>query len=155
MSTDEAEIRAIYRDMLSAWNRRDAAGFARCFSDTGSSIGFDGSAANGQAEIEAHLAPIFRDHETPVYVEKLRELRMVGADVALLRAVAGMVPAGAKDLNPALNTVQSLIVAKHDGRWRIALLQNTPAAYHGRPQAAEELTAELREIWRQRSGAKT
>src|SRR5437868_3158284 len=112
MTTDEDEVRAVYLELLDAWNRRDAAGFARCFTETGSSIGFDGSAANGRAEIEAHLAPIFRDHQTPVYVEKLRETRLLAPSVALLRAVAGMVPAGAHDINPALNAVQSVIVSK-------------------------------------------
>jgi len=29
--------------------------------------------------------------------------------------------------------------------WRIALFQNTPAAFHGRPEAAKKLSAELRD----------
>jgi hypothetical protein len=28
--------------------------------------------------------------------------------------------------------------------WRITLLQNTPAQFHGRPEAVEALTTELR-----------
>jgi hypothetical protein len=48
------------------------------------------------------------------------------------------------DINPAVNAVQSLLAVKQDGRWRIALLQNTPAAFHGRPDLSDQLTAELR-----------
>jgi hypothetical protein len=33
-----------------------------------------------------------------------------------------------------------------DGQWRVALYQNTPAAFHGRPDLSEALTAELRAL---------
>ena len=55
-----------------------------------------------------------------------------------------MVPRGKLDLDPQTNAVQSLVVVEADGSWRIALLQNTPAAFHGRPEEVERLTDELR-----------
>jgi len=62
----------------------------------------------------------------------------------MLMAVSGMVPAGKEELDPALNAIQSLIaVRKRDG-WKIALFQNTPAAWHGRPEDSKQLTEELR-----------
>jgi hypothetical protein len=57
-----------------------------------------------------------------------------------------MVPAGQGDLDPDKNAVQTMIAKRHPEGWRIALLQNTPAQYHGRPEAAEALTAELRNL---------
>ncbi|MGZ4033139.1 MAG: SgcJ/EcaC family oxidoreductase, partial [Tumebacillaceae bacterium] len=30
--------------------------------------------------------------------------------------------------------------------WQIALFQNTPAQFHGRPELVEQMTAELREL---------
>jgi len=50
------------------------------------------------------------------------------------------------ELNPALNAVQSLVVRDTAGQPRIALLQNTPAAFHGRPQLAEARTHELTDV---------
>jgi hypothetical protein len=35
---------------------------------------------------------------------------------------------------------------KDEGKWRIALFQNTPAAFHGRPELAEQLSADLRHV---------
>jgi len=67
-------------------------------------------------------------------------------DVAILRAVVGMVPPGQSDINPAVNTVQSLVAKKQDDRWRIALFQNTPAQFHGRPELVQQLTDELRQL---------
>ena len=57
-----------------------------------------------------------------------------------------MVPPGQQDLNPAVNAVQTLVAAKHEGKWRIELYQNTPAQFHGRPDLAQRLTDELRKL---------
>ena len=108
----EQAARALYADLLRCWNRRDAAGFARRFVRQGNIVGFDGSQVDGQAEIEAHLAQVFGHHPTAAYVEKVREVRLLGSEVVLLRAVAGMVPADQSDLNPALNTVHTLVASK-------------------------------------------
>jgi methyltransferase (TIGR00027 family)/uncharacterized protein (TIGR02246 family) len=137
----------LYRALLDAWTRRDAAGMAALFTSDGSVIGFDGSQADGgPAAIEAHLSPIFASHKTPAYVGKVREARALAPSVCLVRAVAGMVPDGRQDLNAALNTIHSLVAVESDGEWRAALFQSTPAALHGRPEAVEALTSELREL---------
>jgi uncharacterized protein (TIGR02246 family) len=140
----EQAARALYADLLRCWNGRDAAGFAARFVRQGNIVGFDGSQVDGQAEIEAHLAQVFGNHPTAAYVGKVREVRLLGSEVVLLRAVAGMVPADQSDLNPALNTIHTLLASKQREGWKAELLQSTPAAFHGRPQASEALTAELR-----------
>ncbi len=148
-STDEGEVLSLYHEMLACWNRRNADDFAALFAEDGNSVGFDGSPINGRAEIAAVLRQIFADHPTAAYVGKVRDVRFLTPDVAVLRAVAGMVPPGQSDLNPAANAVQTLVAAKQqDGRWRIAVLQNTPAAFHGRPERRENLTEELRQVLR-------
>jgi uncharacterized protein (TIGR02246 family) len=78
-------------------------------------------------------------------VSKVRSVRLVSPEVALLRASVGMVPPGQEDLNPALNAHQTLVAAKRAGRWRIALLQTTPAQFHGRPELVQQMTEELRQ----------
>jgi hypothetical protein len=59
-----------------------------------------------------------------------------------------MAPPGKMELNPAVNAIQSLVVLETAGQPRIALLQNTPAAFHGRPELAARLTGELTEVLR-------
>jgi len=147
-STDEAEVRSLYTHILDSWNRRSARDMAALFADDGNVIGFDGSQYNGRAEIESEIAKIFADHQTAAYVGKIREVRFLTPDVAVLRAVSGMVSPGQSDLNPAVNTIQTLVAVKRDGRWRIAVYQNTPAAFHGRPQLSQALTDELRQLLR-------
>ena len=140
----DAELRRLHREVLDAWNRRDAAAFADLFASEGSIVGFDGTPVDGPERIEAHLTGIFTDHAPARYVAIVREVRETGPVSALLRAVAGMVPPGAREVKADVNAIQSLVAQRgRDGRWRIELFQNTPAAFHGRPQAAAALTAEL------------
>jgi len=140
----EPEIREIYHRILDGWNRRGAAAFATAFADDGEVIGFDGSQTTGRERISAEMQRVFSDHATGSYVGKIRGLRMIGAQAALLRAVAGVVPAGQSDLDPKLNAVQALIAEQRGGRWQVILYQNTPAQFHGRPDLAQRLTEELR-----------
>lgn len=139
-------VTSLYEQLLEAWNRQDAAAFAELFGEHGSCIGFDGSQMNGRHEIAATLGDIFRHHKTAHYVANVREVRDLAPEVTVLRAVVGMVPPGQSALNPAVNAVQSLVAVNLDGDLRIALLQNTPAAFHGRPELAQQLTAELTDV---------
>ncbi len=142
--TVEAEVQRLYDTMIDAWNRRDAAGMAWAFAADGSLVGFDGTQVNGSKNIEAHLAPIFAHHPTPAFVTLTREVRTLGNGTVILRADTGMIQQGKAEINSALNAVQSLVAVRRDGRWQVALFQNTPAAFHGRPQEVERYTADLR-----------
>ena len=141
---DRDHMSTVYNDLLQAWNRRSAEGFAANFAEDGEVVGFDGSETKGRVAIASEMQRIFMDHETGQYVGKVRQVRQLTPQVALIRAVAGVVPAGESDLNPALNSVQALVMQKVGDRWLIALYQNTPAQFHGRPELVKSLTDELR-----------
>ena len=87
---------------------------------------------------------IFEHHQPAAFVGIVREVRQLTNDVELLRAVAGMVPPGHDDINPAVNAIQSLIAVRQGGEWKLALFQNTPAQFHGRPELLDALTEDLR-----------
>jgi uncharacterized protein (TIGR02246 family) len=144
VSADEAAVRALYRALHERWNARDARGFAALYSPQGFAVGFDGSVHDSPVSLEADLAMIFSHHPTAAYVAHVRGVRFVAPDVAILFAAAGLVPPGAEDINPAVNAFQLLVAARRDGAWRIESFQNTPAAFHGRPEAAEAVSEELR-----------
>jgi uncharacterized protein (TIGR02246 family) len=143
---DASQAVALYTQLLEAWNKRNADEFAALFAPDGSSVGFDGSPMNGRAEIGAALKDIFANHPTAAYVAKVREVRHLGAEMSLLRSAVGMVPPGKTELNPDVNAIQSVVFVEQGGLLKIALLHNTPAAFHGRPHLAEQLNAELTEV---------
>ena len=141
----DAQIRALYAAFLDGWNRRSGASVAAGFADDGDIIGFDGTHHRGRLSIAADLRQVFGSHPTAEYVGVVRSVRPVTPGVAVLLAHAGMIPPGENDFDPAFHTVHTLVaVDEGKGRWRITLLQATPAAWHQHPDAREALTEELR-----------
>ena len=143
--SDESDVRRLYHELLNHWNRRDAGGFSDLFSETGHVVGFDGTQVNGRADIASHLRDVFGRHPTGSYVGIIRDVDTIVPHVAICLAVAGMVPAGEADVRSDHNAVQTLVATEQNGRWQIALFQNTPATLHGRPDEIRKLTDELRQ----------
>lgn len=140
------EVQNLYNKLIDAWNRRDAQGMSDPFAEQGVQIGFDGSKLIGKEEIFSHLFTIFENHPTVPFITKVKEIRSLGTDVAILYAIAGMIPPGKSDIEPAVNAHQTLVAVKKDNGWQVELFQNTPAQFHGRPELVEEMTEELREL---------
>ena len=131
---DTSDIQSLHSTLLTCWNHADARAMASLFLPDSNMIGFDGSQINGSRAIETELSQIFADHQTASFVWKVEEIRFLNDSCAILRAIVGMVPPGKDSINPALNAIQSLIAIKKEDSWKIALFQNTPAQFHGRPQ---------------------
>ncbi|VDG97952.1 Uncharacterised protein [Lysinibacillus sphaericus] len=142
------EIENLYQKLIAAWNNRDAQAIAELFAEQGVQIGFDGSKVIGQKEILSHLEPIFKNHPTAPFITKVKDIRFLGTDVAILHAIAGMIPPGKTDIEPKVNALQTLVAVKTDDDWRVELFQNTPAQFHGRPELVEEMTDELQQLLR-------
>ena len=140
-----ADVERLYRELLRRWNECDAVGYGSLFAPDGSIVGFDGRGVESRAAIVEHLQSIFTDHQPATYVAKVREVRGLGPDAALVRSVVGMVPPGASDIKPDVNAVQALVATRVGDDWRIAHFHNTPAGFDGDPDGAAALTAELRE----------
>jgi uncharacterized protein (TIGR02246 family) len=138
-----ADVRGLYERMIASWNAGDAAAMTRDFADDGQIVGFDGSEVSGREQIASYLAGIFASHKVASFVTIVREVREIAPNVMLLRAHAGMVPPGKSEINRATNAVQTLVAVNRGDRWQIALFQNTPAAWHGREDDVNALTAEL------------
>ncbi|SFB07100.1 MULTISPECIES: SgcJ/EcaC family oxidoreductase [unclassified Bacillus (in: firmicutes)] len=139
------DIHTLYQNLMDTWNRRNARDMADLFGESGELIGFDGSTAKGSNEIFSHLALIFENHPTAPYVSKIKDVRFLSSTVAVLRAIGGMIPIGQSDLESKLNAHHTLVAVQHNEKWSTDLFQNTPAAFHGRPELVEEMTNELRQ----------
>ncbi len=50
-------------------------------------------------------------------VARIGGIHFLTPEVALLRAVAGMVPPGKSDVNPAANAIQTLVAVTRRDRW--------------------------------------
>jgi uncharacterized protein (TIGR02246 family) len=139
----DAEIRALYARILQAWNDRNAEAFAAQFAEFGTVVGFDGTEHSNPRALANNLATIFKDHPTAKYVAKIRGVDTIGPDTAILRAVSGLVPPNKTEVRAETNAIIRLVAVRREGEWKAALLTNTPAQFHGRPDAANALQAEL------------
>ncbi|ADU92932.1 SgcJ/EcaC family oxidoreductase [Geobacillus sp. Y412MC52] len=140
------EVKALYQRLLDGWNNRNARDMAQLFATDGEMIGFDGSLALGSEDIFSHLDSIFKDHPTARFISKVKNVHILNPQAAILRAIAGMVPPGKSDINPAVNTHHTIVAINRDGEWRIQLFQNTPAQFHGKPELVEQMSEELRQL---------
>ena len=141
----DAQIRALYAAFIEGWNQRSGAAVAAVFADDGDMVGYDGTTVNGRLSIASDLRRVFGSHPTARYVALVRSVRAVAGGVAVLLAHAGMIPPGEDDVDPGLHSIHTLVaVDEGGGRWKTTLFQATPAAWLGRRDAREALTAELR-----------
>ena len=145
-SLELIEIKTLYHNLIHAWNNRDAKSMADQFTTQGELIGFDGSQASGRNTIYSHLEPIFAEHPTPPFISVIKDVHFLGPEVAMLRAIVGMIPPGKTELETDLNAHQTLIAVKEKDGWKIKLFQNTPAQFHGRPDLVERMTEELKRV---------
>jgi uncharacterized protein (TIGR02246 family) len=141
-------VKACYRQLLAAWNRRDADGFAALFTESGYVVGFDGSAMDGRAEIASTLVAVFLNQRIGPLAAKILDVRDVAPGVMLLSSVVGMAIPDDFDLNLSVNAVQSVVFVEQGDAVKVALLHSTPAAFHGRPEVADALMRELVDILR-------
>ena len=144
---DEAAIRSLYQQLMDGWNAASGYAFAAPFEEDGDLVGFDGTHIKGRQEIASfhqHLFDMFLKGSQ--LIGKVRSVRFLTSNVAVMHAVGGTVMAEQSDLEPERNSVLTLVAVKRNGKWSLAAFQNTRATYMGRPEESQKLTEELRAL---------
>jgi uncharacterized protein (TIGR02246 family) len=144
---DEAAIRSLYFQMIDGWNQGDGDSFASPFAEDGDLVGFDGTHLKGRQQIAS-----FHQQLLDTYVKgsrlvgKIRNVRFLAPDVAIMHVVGGTIMKGQHDIEPERNSIHTIVFKKGNGdKWCVAAFQNTRAQYIGRPDKSNALTEELRE----------
>jgi uncharacterized protein (TIGR02246 family) len=70
-------------------------------------------------------------------IGKIRSIRFVTEDVAIMTAVGGTIMAGQSDIEPERNSIYTIVVVKCDKNWYFTAFQNTRAQYIGRPEESQ------------------
>jgi uncharacterized protein (TIGR02246 family) len=144
---DKAAIRSLYQQLMDGWNAASGYAFAAPFEEDGDLVGFDGTHIKGRQEIASfhqHLFDMFLKGSR--LIGKVRSMRFLTSNVAVMHAVGGTVMAEQSDLEPERNSVQTLVAVKRNGKWSLAAFQNTRATYMGRLEESQKLTEELRAL---------
>lgn len=135
-STERAAVLGLGRALRDAWNRGDAAGYAALFTADADYVTFNGEHASGRQAIEDSHRWLFagplagslmgpvdgsgEDTEPPP-----RSLRFVRPDVAVMVTTGGVTLAGRTHPGAGRESVQTTVLVKDGGRWRVATFHNT------------------------------
>jgi uncharacterized protein (TIGR02246 family) len=126
--SDADLIRELQTRQADAWNRHDAAAFARLFTDDGDVVNVLGWWWKNPAEIRGKLedafAFVFRDSALTITDVQIRFLQPTIAVAHVWWTMDGAkAPPGAPA--PPRRGVQLQVLSKQSGRWLIASFQNT------------------------------
>ena len=128
-SADEDAIRALYQQLLDGWNNGSGEAFAAPFAEDGDLVGFDGTHLRKQHHFISNSDTFVRGSWL---IGKVRSVRFLTPDVAVMHAVGGTIMAGQSDIEPERNSVQTLVAMNDSrGEWYLAAFQNTRAQYLG------------------------
>jgi uncharacterized protein (TIGR02246 family) len=144
---DQASICAIYQQLMDGWNAGSGDAFASPFEEDGDLVGFDGTHFRGRQEIalfHQHLFDMFLKGSR--LVGKVRSVRFLTSQVAVMHAIGGTVMPGQTHLESERNSVQTLVAVKRNGKWSLAAFQNTRATYISKPEEFQKLTEELQAL---------
>jgi uncharacterized protein (TIGR02246 family) len=125
-AADEVAIRALYQQMMDAWNKGSDEAYAAPFAEDGDLIGFDGTHFKGRQEIAPFHQRLFETHlKGTRLVGQVTSVRFLSLDVALMHAVGGTVMRGKSGPSPERDSIQTLVATKRGGEWLLAAFQNT------------------------------
>jgi uncharacterized protein (TIGR02246 family) len=145
---DKAAISTVYFQMIGGWNKGSGTIFAAPFAEDGDLVGFDGSHLKGRQNIASFHQQLFDTFlKDSRLVGKIRDIRFLTNDVAIMHAVSGTIMDGLTEIEPERNSIHTIVLKKDDpntGHWFITAFQNTRVQYIGRPQELQTLTEELR-----------
>jgi uncharacterized protein (TIGR02246 family) len=144
--SDETTIRNLYQRTIDGWNKASGDAFAAPYTDDSDFIGFDGTYMKGRQQIASFHQMLFDKFLTGSrLIGKVRSIRFVTVDVAIMIAVGGTVMAGQSDIEPERNSIHTIVALKRNNNWYFTAFQNSRAQYIGRPEESKALTEELRQ----------
>src|SRR5919198_6519089 len=143
---DEAAIRKLYQQMIDGSNSGNGDAFAAPYTDDSDFIGFDCTYMKGHQEIASFHQMLFDKFLKGSHlIGKIRSIRFVTMDVAVMIAVGGTVMAGQSDIEPERNSIHTIVAVKRNSNWYFTAFQNSRVQYIGRPEESQALTEELRQ----------
>jgi uncharacterized protein (TIGR02246 family) len=123
---DEAVVRGLYKQLMEGWNRGSGAEFAAVFAEDGDLVAFDGTHFEGRQEIATFHQELFdKWMKGTRLVGRVKDVRFLSSDVALMHAVGGTMMRGKAEPSPERDSIQTLVAVRRDGEWRLAAFQNT------------------------------
>ena len=148
---DEQAVRELYTELMDGWNCGSGEDFAAVFTEDGDLVAFDGTHFKGREEIAPFHQELFDKWlRGSRLVGKVKDVRFLSPDVALMHAVGSMVMRGKSEPSPERDSIQTLVAVRQEGgeEWRLAAFQNTRVRHMGPNPVAFVLWALTDLLWK-------
>jgi uncharacterized protein (TIGR02246 family) len=123
---DEVAVRDLYRELMDGWNRGSGEAFAAVFTEDGDLVAFDGTHFEGRTQIAPFHQELFDKWlKGTRLVGRVKDVRFLSPDVALMHAVGSTIMRGKSVPSPERDSIQTLVATRQNGEWRLAAFQNT------------------------------
>ena len=132
-ASDEQAIGTLYSEMMDAWSRGSGADFASAMTPDVEFVGFDGTWFHGKEDVAAAHQALFDTHlKRTRLIGSVVKIRFLSPDVAIVYARGNTIMRGRSKPDPARDSLQTLVVVRQDGTWRMTSFQNTRIRVMGR-----------------------
>lgn len=124
-ATDDAQIRALFQDLMQAWTDNDAAAYAALFTEDSDYVSYDGTRATGRAEHQRNHDKLFRGVLAgSALVGEVESVRFITPDVAVLHGTASVLMPWRSRLPERRLSRQTLVLARTPVAWRVSAIHN-------------------------------
>jgi uncharacterized protein (TIGR02246 family) len=122
---DETTIKDVITQMIDAWNRGDAHGFAAPFAEDADFIAFEGTHLSGRREILEFHQPLFDTSLKGTRLEGgVKFVRFIDPHLALMHAWATTTLPGQTNASSSRDSMQLFVMTRHDGTWQCDAMLN-------------------------------
>lgn len=124
-----AEVAAMFRDYLTAFNRHDAAALAAHWSETAENVDLDsGETTRGREAVGEVFTALFAEDDGATFDIDVESIRPVSADVVLVDGVSRISFTDGSPHASAADSRFSAVVVKQDGRWLLESVREASLA---------------------------
>ena len=147
--TDEAQILALFDDLLADWGRGDGEAYGSHFTEDADYVAFDGTRTRGRAEISASHQMLFDKWLKGTRLTgRVLSTKFLRTDVALVHATGGTVMPGKTKPSPERDSVQTLLAVREVDGWHFAAFHNSRVRPIGSGPTAILIWAITDRLWR-------
>jgi uncharacterized protein (TIGR02246 family) len=147
--TEEAQLRALFEDLLADWGRGDGEAYGSRFTEDADYVAFDGTRTRGRAEIAASHQELFDKWLKGTRLTGcVLSIKFLSSDVALVHATGGTIMRGKTVTSPERDSIQTLVAVREGDGWRFAAFHNTRVRPIGSNPAAFLIWALTDRLWR-------
>ena len=124
---DTTAVRDVLQQVYVAWAAGDADAFAALYTEDATVV-MRGVFHRGRSAVHDFIAAGFAGRlKGSRAVDDPQDVRIIGGNAAIVVSRAGILMAGEQAVPAEREVLATWVLARQDGRWRIAAYTNTPA----------------------------